>query len=227
MDVVRNKEFFVETLGRRLGAGWSSAWRYVDRAPEMIVFGSMSVGLDRRDSDIDVLCVGENDYKLKTDGVDLIVISARTADSRAWLGSELAVHVARYGTWIRGVSSWRQDVHLSSRTIEAKEHRVRAFMKYLPAAWSELEECFRVKYATKVRRETQRLILIEQGVPVPPTAILDRFWSTIPRSPDEVYERLGRLAGNTKVDFSDDLLRRVRAHFERKLEAEPELAETS
>ena len=41
---------------------------------EVIVFGSMSGGLDRPDSDMDVLCVGGGDHKLKKSGLDLIIV---------------------------------------------------------------------------------------------------------------------------------------------------------
>lgn len=210
----QTKEFLTEVLTRRLGTSGLRAQDCFNHASEVIVFGSMSAGLHRSDSDMDVLCIGESDFKLKTDSLDLIVIPRRVTRSRAWLEGELASHVAEYGTWIKGSSEWKCSVRVGPQAVEAKRRRVAAFMRYLPDSWSRLEECFRVKYSIKLRREAQRLILLERGVSVPPTRILDCSWADISKSPDDVSDRLRRFASDTHVSFVDDLTERISTHLE-------------
>lgn len=87
-------------------------------------------------------------------------------------------------------------------------------MGALEKSWFRLEECFRVKYSVKLRRETQRLILLEQGTAVPPTKILDHSWAGLSKSPREVCDRLGEFSSVIGGGFVDDLVARVNSHFE-------------
>jgi hypothetical protein len=191
-----------------------SAWRRFEQSSEVVVFGSMSAGLDMPDSDMDVLCIGGNEFKLKTDALDLIVTSAASTENGTWLESELASHVAKYGTWIKGSpSQWTRNVRVGPRAIAEKRRRVSAFMRALPGSWSKLEECFRAKYSTKLRREIQRLLLLERSVPIPPTRLLDYSWASMSKSPTELHERLRQLTSTPLSSFTNDLFARLDAHF--------------
>src|SRR5690348_1189946 len=95
--------------------------KYLKVPKQIVVFGSMSSGLQRSDSDIDVLCVDKKDLTVKTDFLDLIVISEETLRSERWLQSELASHIAEYGTWIVGSTGWRSQVHIGEQAIQAKK----------------------------------------------------------------------------------------------------------
>jgi hypothetical protein len=209
-----NKLFLGELLSHRLRSSGPLALRCYDLASEVIVFGSMSVCLERPDSDIDVLCIGGLDLKLKSKQLDLIVVPFAATRSPAWLQSELATHVVQYGTWIKGVALWKNDVRIGPRAVDAKRRRVSAFMASLQNAWFKLEECFRVKYSVKLRRETQRLILLERNVAVPPTRILDYAWSSISGTSNDVSDRLRRFSCEPHNMFVDDLLGRVHSHLE-------------
>jgi len=136
-------------------------------AVEIVVFGSVAVGLDRAESDIDVLCVGRHEGKVKTERLDLIWISQAMAEDPRWLGSELAGHIFQYGIWIRGTPRLARFSTVSEECVEAKRRRVAAFMRRLPEAWDELDRDFQIKYAIKVRRETQRLMLLELNLRSP------------------------------------------------------------
>jgi predicted nucleotidyltransferase len=99
--------YLAEALNQRLKASGVRVQRCVSEACEVIVFGSMSTGLERSDSDIDVLCVGGRDYhKVKTDLLDLIFVPSKELGHRSWLQSELATHIGEYGTWIKGTPLW-------------------------------------------------------------------------------------------------------------------------
>jgi predicted nucleotidyltransferase len=212
--VTRTKEHLNEILNIRLSSAPLAARESLRDAAEVIVFGSMAAGLDRRGSDIDVLCIGGCDYKLSSRLLDLIVVPSSSTKSRKWLGTELATHVAKYGIWIKGVPEWRDDAHVGQRTIEEKRRRISAFLGSLQLSWLKLQECFRAKYSVKLRRETQRLILLEQNVPVPPTRILDGLRLGIGQPTTEVCERLAQLSPSS-AGFLQELLSRVNAHFSR------------
>lgn len=201
-------------LNRRIGRGGAYAQRCVSEASEVIVFGSMAVGLHRPDSDLDVLCIGGADYKLKTALLDLIVIPKQSIENPIWLQSELASHVGEYGHWIKGSGWWRRYAQVNPKAADEKRRRISAFMRSLPGSWLRLRECFRVKYSTKLRRETQRLILLERGIPVPPTRVLDCSWAAISLSAPEVSNRLRQFAPDRQETFIDDLIARVDAHFQ-------------
>jgi len=213
MDMAKTQELLTQILSQRIKSSAPRAQYWLSGASEVIVFGSMSVGLNRPDSDIDVLCIGGDEGKVKTNELDLIAVSVEATRSRAWLQSELASHVAEYGTWIKGSpTSWRSEVGIGPTVAMEKRRRVSAFMTAIPKSWLKLEERFRVKFSTKLRRETQRLILLERSVPIPPTRILDCSWFTISKSPTEVHERLRALAPNSFSAFTDDLLARLDPH---------------
>jgi predicted nucleotidyltransferase len=209
-----NEELLTGVLSQRLGNAEPHALRFFDGASEVVIFGSMSAGLQRPDSDIDVLCIGGRDLKLKTRLLDLIVVPLEATKSRAWLESELATHVGAYGTWIKGTPLWKNDARVGPSAVDAKFRRVSAFMRALHHSWFRLEECFRSKYAVKLRRETQRLILLERNVAIPPTRILDHSWSTIAQSPRDVCARLFQFSSDADRRFINDLVDRVDAHFQ-------------
>lgn len=208
-----NKESLTKLLAQRFNPHGPVAKVYLDDAREVIVFGSMAAGLERPDSDIDVLCIGESYFKLKTHLLDLIVIPQSATKSVIWLQSELATHAAKYGIWTKGTPLWKQDAHIGALAVREKRRRVAAFINSLQGTWFELLECFRAKYALKLRREVQRMILMEDGVPVPPTRTLDQSWASLCKTPEEVCDRLREFGSRKDVEFLDDLLNRVESHF--------------
>lgn len=204
--MLRAKHELAEILAHRINQSGRSAEVYFERASEVIVFGSMAAGLDTLSSDIDVLCVGGQPAKAKTPALDLLVVSQETSRSSVWLQSELTSHISRYGVWIKGTPEWQERAEIGARVVEAKRRRVGAFMRCLPAKWSELEEGFRIKYAVKVRREAQRLHLLQRGVPVPPTRMLDTCSGVAAESVYEVYESLVRLSRQVERGFTTEFL---------------------
>lgn len=209
-----SKKYLKHLLIERLTEIGLDSARIFDEASEVIVFGSMAVGISRTDSDIDVLCIGEGQYKIKRPFLDLIGVPVREANSKEWLQGELASHVAKYGTWLKGAPQWLHAVRIGPSVVAQKRRRIRRFMRFLPLAWSRLEPCFREKYSIKLRRETQRLILLEQRIPVPPTKVLDDSWTTtLARPPYEVIYRLRQLALETCGAFIEDLLDHIDTHF--------------
>jgi hypothetical protein len=175
----------------------------------------MAAGLDRPDSDIDVMCIGGPKSKLKTNLLDLIVFPRTAAGSPVWLQSELAMHVRHYGIWIKGATDWIDRAQIGPQAIREKRRRVEAFMRYLPESWSRLDEDFRVKYSIKVRREAQRSLLLSRRVAVPPTRMLDTSWDDFSASQHELHELLRGLAHQGGSEFSRQFLSYVDANLHR------------
>jgi predicted nucleotidyltransferase len=209
-----NRNAIERMAAQRVAAVGASAQSYFDEASEIVVFGSMSAGLDGPGSDIDILCFGLHAYKIKTNLVDLIVLPRQLAKTPAWLQSELATHIAEYGTPLKGDSKWINFARVGQSAIDIKSRRVATFLRSLPHAWPKLIEAFRVKYAVKLRRETQRLLLLERRTPVPPTKILDNSWEIISKSRYEIEDRLVRMSIDRQSVFIRDLLGRIEAHFD-------------
>jgi hypothetical protein len=208
--MLRNSQVLGKMLEKRMAAAGPRFQAEVQHASEIIIFGSMSVGYDRSNSDLDVLCVAGSEYcKFKNKSLDLIVVPSGITRNRSWLESELATHVAAYGSWIKGAPTWIVDPRIGQNAIRDKRRRVSAFMRCLYTSWARLEACFQIKYATKLRRETQRLMLLERNVPVPPTAVLDDSWASPTGSHHDVSERLRRFSPVCPSSFVDCLLSRV------------------
>lgn len=143
---------------------------------EVIVFGSRAVGVHARTSDLDLLCIGEPDCH-RSEKLDIVRRRPSEIEDPKWLGSELASHIATYGVVLRGPCEWRGVVSLGEQAVSHKERRVSALVSGLWRYWDRLHPEFRQKYLTTIRRESQRLKLLANGIAVPPTPVLDRDWT--------------------------------------------------
>ncbi|HZR58129.1 MAG TPA: nucleotidyltransferase domain-containing protein [Terriglobales bacterium] len=150
--------------------------KLVGASTEVVIFGSRAIGVNRPDSDLDVLLVDTNVGRPRVAGIDFVILRLEELASSRWLGSELASHIAQYGKWIKGPGSWRHQVHISDRAAMRKEARIVGLLMCAPKWWSKLHPVFRTKYELTIRRELQRLDLLRQRVPVPPTHALDADW---------------------------------------------------
>src|SRR5262249_4335845 len=150
---MRSKQHLADLLIQRLERNGLYRGSFFTEAVEIIVFGSMAVGLNRPDSDIDILYIGNDHFKIKKPKLDLIGIPATETINTSWLQSELASHVACYGTWLKGTPQWKDRVRIGHAVVRHKRRRIAAFMNALPKVWFKLDDCFRTKYSIKLRRE--------------------------------------------------------------------------
>lgn len=148
----------------------------VDASTEVVIFGSRAVGMQRPDSDLDVLLVGAHTTRLRVPGIDFVTLPSGELASSRWLGSELASHIAEYGKWIKGFGFWRHQVRISDRATMRKQARIVGLLMRAPKWWSKLHPVFHTKYKLTIRRELQRLDLLRRKTPVPPTCALDSDW---------------------------------------------------
>jgi hypothetical protein len=157
----------------------------ISEATELIFFGSRASAVNTRFSDLDVLVIGNIRFRIKRAGVDLISMPTLDIRSASWLNSELAGHISKYGVWVRGNGEWRFAVSVGSQAISRKEKRIVSLVGNLERAWARLHDVFKHKYRATIRRELQRLELLRNSVPIPPTPVLDAGWLTsVVQTPD-------------------------------------------
>jgi hypothetical protein len=148
----------------------------IAESSEVVVFGSRAVGVQGFSSDLDVLAITPAKRAVRARGLDCVVLTPQDVGQSLWLGSELASHIVQFGQWVKGEGEWRNRVWLSERAVLRKRRRVNAVMRNASLRWPRLHRSFRLRYATTMRRELQRLSLLLNRLPIPPTAILDAEW---------------------------------------------------
>jgi predicted nucleotidyltransferase len=162
------------SLAAKAGLDWLTISA---EAVEVVVFGSRAVGINTRASDLDVLVVGTSNGRIKRSGLDLVAVSTQRRESSEWLKSELAGHISRYGVWILGSGDWRSQAVSGAEAVIRKERRLTSLVKSVSLLWARLHPTLQSKYSLTIRREFQRLGLLRQSTPIPPTRILDSWWS--------------------------------------------------
>jgi predicted nucleotidyltransferase len=188
----------------------------INRSTEIAVFGSSACGLRTSHSDLDIFCVSTRTFHLSTDAVDLIFFSEHDLYEETWLGSELASHVNAYGVWLRGNPSWADAVSLSPNALAKKRRRLSSYSSALSDRWDKLSVMFKQKYVTKLRREVQRLQLLEQDIPIPPTRLLDKEWHLDQNKGTQIIDELSGLFRARKTAFYEDFERLIRLDWQSK-----------
>jgi predicted nucleotidyltransferase len=170
------------------GIDWRSLYQ---RAEQVIVFGSWAVGVQRQTSDIDVLCIGRG-RTFSSDHLHIIWMSSERLADHVRRGSELACHLANYGIWLKGTRTVPKHVSPSTDTINRRRYLIDSRMRALTTYWPQLRSEFRKKHALKVRRDLQRLRLLEAGRANLPAPALDKQWLKMRHRAKHVSEWLHR-----------------------------------
>src|SRR5580700_10587296 len=77
-------------------------------AQAIALFGSRAAGCATSASDWDILLIGAG-RSCKLHGLDLVWVEPHVLATSAWLGGDLAGHVAAHGLWLEGEPSWSLD----------------------------------------------------------------------------------------------------------------------
>jgi len=183
-------------LGPRLvsaGVDWTLL---TNSSRAVLLFGSRAAGTNRADSDWDILCIGSTHRRVRRNGIDLVPVRPELVASPLWLESELATHVAAYGRVLVGDESCLQKSTVTRRTELEKKSRIEGKLEALRRLSPLLSASRVARLLVRVRRDMQRLDSLVQGVPVPPTAELDRAWTHLALSSNPLpfaVESLGSL----------------------------------
>jgi hypothetical protein len=151
------------------GLGFSELRRL---ARGVAVFGSRAAGCATSASDWDVLCVGAGRSR-KVRGLDLVWVEPGMLESSEWLGGDLAGHIAAYGVWLDGAPAWEVGAVDFATAASRKETRLFRSLRALAPAWNMLGPAYRAKHATLLRRDVQRWRVLQNSLPIPPSAVLD------------------------------------------------------
>ncbi len=175
--VAQKLKDLAEKRARRSGFDWAIL---ADQCAELVVFGSQATGLQTRFSDLDILIVGKAGVATTVpnlQGMDLVFRTEQEILADDWLNSELAGHIAVYGQWLQGVSRWRTEaleaLGQSENAAQAKRRRVDRLAQGLRCHGDRLTPDFRRRNLTTLRRERLRLEVLQLGLAVPPTRLLD------------------------------------------------------
>ena len=189
-------------LEQRLSEVSKQTRDWVEQSTHIAVFGSAACRLEQPESDLDVLCVGPKEFKFKSPRLEITSLTEGTPTYTAWRQGELAFHLSRYSVWLKGDPAWSDGILLGESAVSNKLRRLSAFLRFLPGAWKGLGPNFHKKYSVKLRRETQRLLLLEGRVPIPPTLVLDSIWANCANARPVVVKRLNAVAEEVCVHQS-------------------------
>src|SRR5262249_50108428 len=152
-------------------------------AEQIVLFGSRAALVSGAESDWDILVIGDGCSR-HTPAIDLVWVSPREVATEAWLASELAGHVARWGVWIHGAPQWAAAVKYGAAAGERKARRLVSRVAALERAWDLLPTACRREHHVMVRRDLQRHAILARAEAIPPSPMLDRAWGrcTDPRN---------------------------------------------
>jgi hypothetical protein len=159
-------------LANAVSASGESLAKLCQSAQAVALFGSRAVGCSHDGSDWDLLCVGGGS-SFRSPLVDVVVISPLGIERGEWLGSDLAGHILVHGIWLIGTCPWNALQVRFDLAARRKAARLARKVVSLERSWSLLGERHRVKHMTQIRRDLQRLGMLERERAVPPTAYLD------------------------------------------------------
>lgn len=168
----------IEVVSAALAAEGISWTSLTFAADQIIHFGSTAAGLGKKDSDIDLLCVGVG-KRTKSRTLDIKWVSEEKLLSDKWLCSELATHIAAFGVWLYGRDNWSEKAQVTDETVAWKRRLLTGRSKMMKSSWRILGDSYRIKHAVKLRRDLQRLEILKAHHPVVPTPLLDFLWGDI------------------------------------------------
>jgi hypothetical protein len=147
--------------------------RRLQCASEIVIFGSYASGLESQSSDLDVFCVGQVKTHFKSPQIEIMILPEYDLYSDLWLGSELANHISNYGVPLGPRPEWFSRAKVAPEAVARKARRITSYVRSLKSHWRELSSTAKSRYELKLRRELQRLQLLQGGQSVPCTPALD------------------------------------------------------
>jgi hypothetical protein len=193
----------IETLDDRVLASLApeelgTCWEALQSCQSAHLFGSVARGRGGYGSDVDLLLVG-NGLSRKLRGVDLIWVTPQRVSQQAWLGSELAQHVACFGVHLLGHDDWTRHVIRSRQAVTKKADRVAARASSLSKMHLSMTRALKEKNVRLLLRDLFRLELLSRGDAVITTPEIDDSLEG-PQREQATHELLVSLSRKTLVD---------------------------
>ena len=181
-DLEEIRPLLVRAL-RRQQISWSAL---EDRASQVILFGSRAAGVAGRDSDWDLLCIGEG-TSLHNGRLDVVWIPPEQLATEACARLRIAASlVATYGIWLVGEDSWSHLVRISPEAVHHKRQLILCQLSELRRLWSSIIPAGARSISRHIRRNVQRLHFLIEKRAVPPTRVLDDLWNQSGTPPEEL-----------------------------------------
>ena len=137
---------------------------------EVVLFGSYAYGCEHDESDIDILFVG-NKKREASKYFDFIWVKPERINSKTWLSSELAIHIANYGIWLKGDGTWRNQVFFSQAASTRKKQRIFERLIHIYLQKESLSLAKKKLFIQKIILNTLRLKNLNSKKPNPPTCV--------------------------------------------------------
>jgi predicted nucleotidyltransferase len=148
---------------------------FIERSSEAILFGSYAMECETQKSDIDILFVC-NETNFKDKNLDFMCIPEQRLHLKSWLGSELANHIAEYGTWLKGQGNWRHSVFVSKSSIDRKKIKILTRLSHLWVKQINSDRNLLLTLFQDIVLDGYRLILLENKCAVPASAIIKKWF---------------------------------------------------
>lgn len=179
---------------------WEEYLRCEKISSEVIIFGSYAYGCTHPNSDVDILFVGDGKRKSKK-YYDFIWIKPDKLFSSVWLSSELALHVAKYGIWVKGESAWKDKVFFSEITYTRKKKLIFDRLIDLYLQRDKLSIHRKQDFIEKIILNTLRLKNSLNKIPNPPTYVTLNGIDIFSLLADEIFnEKLLGRAGKVLME---------------------------
>lgn len=166
---------------------------------EIILFGSYACGCEHVGSDVDILFVGNNRRSFSK-YFDFIWVKPERLQSKTWLSSEIAIHIAKYGIWLKGDGEWRDKVFFSDAAITRKKQRIFERLIHIYLQKENLSLNKKKLFVQKVIINSIRLVNLYNKIPNPPTSI-------------SINEYINKINSFSKEIFTQNLLGKVGSAF--------------
>lgn len=180
------------------GLKWSEL---TERCQQIVLFGSVASGCGSDTSDVDLLCVGFG-KRHKSKNVDLVWYDPDFIKTRKWMTSELGSHIAKFGVWLHGERPQDAILAPSRSAIFFKKRLIKSRAKALMRVWEQLSDIYKEKHVTKLRRDLQRLAIMELGLAVPASPILDKHWDPLPQAQRTIANLVSKLGAPSLIPIS-------------------------
>tara|TARA_R110002072_G_scaffold534_2_gene3622 strand:+ start:152740 stop:153417 length:678 start_codon:yes stop_codon:yes gene_type:complete len=168
MVLINSYKIQIKGVLNKVNFPYSSFSNLYNQSEEVVLFGSCATNSQNIQSDIDILFVCEEE-SIRAPGVDFICTSRNKINSKEWLGSEIANHIAKYGIWLKGKGSWREKVFISSLSIENKQKIIVKRVSHILAKKEKLNSDQLNRLSVDVFLNLGRLWFLINGKAVPVT----------------------------------------------------------
>lgn len=157
-------EQIIKKASKRFPKFYSEFMEIQNQCTEVVFFGSFAYGCENKQSDIDVLFVGKGTRRVSK-SLDFIWVNPKRLESKSWLCSEIAIHIANSGVWYKGNGEWRKNVFFNKSSITRKKQLILNRCIHLLLNKDTLNYKRKITILQKILLNSYRLIALQNNIP--------------------------------------------------------------